>query len=270
MVHRSGVCAVHSEFGIRNSEFKQGFTLLELLVALLIMVVAFTIIMGTFSATVTAWRQGGELLEELRHGDFVMEQLVSALRSAAFFPSAPEKYGFHLDSGALGYPADTISWVSSSSAFMPPDSHLNQSLHRISFSVEQNKDGDPSVSIRAWPHLSEETEDDVDPWFIASEVKGFSCRVYNFEDEAWDTDWEDTNSIPSLIEVTLYMDPLEEYGEPIKLQRLIEVPIAPAVTGAVNTASSRSGDDEAAPDAAGDPGAAEGRGAEGGTGTELR
>ena len=60
-----------------------GFTLLELLVALMILVFAFAIIWSTFSATVTAWQRGGQLLDELRHGDFVMEQLVSALRSAA-------------------------------------------------------------------------------------------------------------------------------------------------------------------------------------------
>jgi len=240
------VSTLHSELGTRNSEFKQGFTLLELLVALTILVVAFTIVWSTFSATIKAWQRGGALLEELRHGDFVMEQLVSSLRSAAFFPNAPEKYGFWLKSRGGEYPRDRISWVSSSSAFMPPDSPLNESLHRITFGIENNKEGDPSVTIRAWPHLSEDTVDDVDPWYISSEVKGFNCRVYNAEDEDWDTEWEDTNSIPSLVEITLYMDPIEKYGEPVKLQRLVEIPIAPAVTNAVNTSGAgSSGGDEA-------------------------
>ena len=34
--------------------------------------------------------------------------------------------------------------------------------------------------------------------------------------------------LPSLVEVTLYMDPIEKYGDPMKLQRLVEIPIAPA------------------------------------------
>jgi len=52
------------------------------------------IVWSTYSVTMNAWRRGSDLVDELRHSDFVMEQLVSALRSAAFFHTAPDKYGF--------------------------------------------------------------------------------------------------------------------------------------------------------------------------------
>lgn len=205
-----------------------GFTLLELLVAMTILVIAFGVIWQTFSSTIGAWRRGSELLDELRHGDFVMEQLVSALRSAAFFESSPGKYGFTLKNSDKTYPADKLSWVTASSAFMPPDSPLMNSLHRIVFSIEDGPDGDLAVAIRAYPQLADMEEDDVDPWFVSSEVKGIDCRVYDLfaESPDWERDWEDTNSIPSLLEITLYMDPLEEYGEPVKIQRIIEIPVA--------------------------------------------
>jgi len=250
--------SVHSEFGpctralcarcrasIRNSAFrpKAGFTLIEVLVALTILVVAFTIIWSAFSTTVRAWQKGGELLEDLRHGDFVMEQLVSAMRSAAFFQNAPDKYGFRMENGNRSYPADKISWVTSSTAFMPPDSPYQQGLHRIVFTIENNEDGDEAVAIRALSHLSEDDPFEEEPWFISSEVKGIDCRFYNFEDEAWEKDWEDTNALPSLVEVTLYMDPITEYGDPVKMQRLVEIPIAPAVTNAVKMDEGAGSDD---------------------------
>lgn len=219
---------------------RRGFTLLELLVALAILVTAFTIIWSTFTAGVTAWQRGTVMLDELRHADFVAEQLVSALRSSAYFPNNPTRYGFRLKTGSLGYPADRISWVTSSSAFMPPDSPWRHSLHRLVFSIENSDRGEPAVAIRALSHLTDEEETDemdVTPWFVSSEVKGFRCRFYDFEEERWSSNWEDTNSLPSLLEITLYADPVKKYDPPIKLQRLVVIPVAPAVTNAVKIES---------------------------------
>ena len=118
---------------------------------------------------------------------------------------------------------------------MPPESPLQKGLHRISVTVMPDDDGEEAFAIRAYPHLADTAEDEVDPWFVSTEVKGIRCRVYNLEEKDWENEWEDTNSIPSLIEVTLYMDPLEEYGDPIKMTRVIEIPVAPAVKDKVTT-----------------------------------
>jgi prepilin-type N-terminal cleavage/methylation domain-containing protein len=218
-----------------------GFTLLELLVALVILVTAFTIIWSSFSATINAWRRGSEALDDLHHGDFVMEQVVSALRSAAFFSTAPHKYGFHLRDRDAAYPNDMISLVVSGTVFIPEGSPLAQGLHRLVMTVEPNDEGEDAFAVRAFPHLAEIDDDEEDPWFISSVVKGIECRVYNIEDEVWESDWEDTNSIPSVLEVTLYMEPTKQYGDPMTIKRLVEIPIAPAVTQAVKWAESGQG-----------------------------
>jgi prepilin-type N-terminal cleavage/methylation domain-containing protein len=221
-----------------------GFTLLELLVALVLLVTAMTIAVGSFSTMLRAWEQGTQAIDELHHGDFVMEQLVSGLRSAAFFKSTPDKYGFWLEDRESGpYPNDVISWVASGTAFIPRDSYLTKGMHRLEVTIEDNEDGDPAFAARAFPHLLDHDEmDDVEPWYISSVVKGIDCKTYNIEDEDWEDEWEDTNAIPSIIQVTLYMDPLEEYGDPVEITRMIRIPVAPAVTGAVNQIAGR-GDD---------------------------
>ena len=225
---------------------KSGFTLLELLVALAILVFAFAIIWQTFTGTVKAWQRGGQLLDELRHGDFVMEQVVSALRSAAFPPSAKTsggRYGFRLETGNAGsYPGDKLSWVTTSSAFIPPDSELAKGTHRIILSIEDNEDGDPSVCVRAYDPLMEEDDTrEIERWFVSTEVQGVQCRVWNAEEKIWENSWEGelTNTLPSLVEVTLYMDPIEKYGDPVTLMRVVEIPIAPAVTNAVKAAETQ-------------------------------
>jgi prepilin-type N-terminal cleavage/methylation domain-containing protein len=214
---------------------QRGFTLLEILVAVVLLATAFTIIWSTFAATLNGWRRSSEFVDRITHGDFVIDQLVSSLRSTAFFANRPDKFGFWLDSrGGGDSPRDSISWVTSGSAFMRPDDPLANGLHRIMLTVEDAPGGNQTLAVRAFQHMTEEIDkDDVDPWFVSSRVIGLDCRVYNFEDEDWDDEWEDTNAVPSLVEVTVFMEPVGKNESPIEMRRIIEIPVAPAVTGAV-------------------------------------
>ncbi len=215
------------------------FTLVELLVALAVAAVAFTVIWQTFAAVTKAWRRGGDVVDQVRHGDFVIDQLVSALRSAAYFPLRPERYGFWLDDRGT---RDQISWVTSGTAFIPPDSPLAQGLHRIMVSIEPNDDGVDAFTVRAFPHLAEEIEKNkVDAWPLSTRIKGLDVRIWNPEDKRWDDDWEDTNKIPGLVEITLLMEPLSKYDPPMKLARLVQIPLGPATTSTTPVATGRPG-----------------------------
>jgi type II secretion system protein J len=217
---------------------RKGFTLLEVLVAVAIMAISFAIVWSTFSATINGWQRGTKLLDQLHQGDYVMEQFVTALRSAAFFKNTrPDKYGFRLDAHGGGEDsADVISWVTSGTAFLPPDSYLANGLHRLEVSLDRDEEGRPAIAIRAWPHLADEEEDvEGEPWFVSTEVQGLRCRTYNAEEERWDHEWENTSSIPRLVEITLYLPPVKDYEEPQKLQRLIEIPIAPPLEEAAKS-----------------------------------
>lgn len=220
---------------------RQAFTLLEVLVAMVILSSAFIMIWTTFTTTMKAWEDGSTLLEDLRHGDFVMEQLVSSLRSSAFFEESGRHYGFRMeDKTASRYPGDWLSWVTANSAFIPPDSPTLRSMHRVEFTIEDNPDGDPSVMVKAYPYLADEEEvDDAEEWYITSEVQGFDVQFYNADEEDWEDEWEDTNSVPALIQVALYMPPVERGDDPVTLHRLIEIPVAG--TGVTNSVRSAEG-----------------------------
>jgi hypothetical protein len=54
----------------------------------------------------------------------------------------------------------------------------------------------------------------------------------DIEDEIeWIDDWEDTNRLPYSVEVTLWMDPVEEGDEPIELKRVVQIPLGPLSWG---------------------------------------
>jgi hypothetical protein len=217
---------------------ENGFTLLELLVAVLLVMMAFTMIYATFTTVTKSWRMGNELAEDLHHGDFVMDQLVMGLRST-YYPDAAGRvvdYGFILeDTGAGENSADSISWVKRGYAFTATNSPTVAGPHRLKFSMEDNGDGDLAPAVRFWrPYALPEDfdyEKDVDAELISGRVRGFNCRVAtNMIDGEWEWEdtWEDecTNRLPLAVELTLYLEPLEEDGECIKMMRFVEIPVA--------------------------------------------
>jgi len=217
----------------RRRQHRTGFTLIELLVALAIFSLAAAMAAGTFWSVMKAWNRGGELLEQLHYGEFAMEQLVTALRGAAWFSSKPAAFGFWLDErgGTSRSAANKVSWVTSGTAFLPPDSPLQNGLHRLSVTVEGNRESRGLV-VRAWPHVSEDIgESDVESWLVAPGVEGFSCEWYDFDTDDWTQKWEETNSLPKLLRITLTMQKRKEFDEYLELQRLVALEVAPDIPG---------------------------------------
>jgi prepilin-type N-terminal cleavage/methylation domain-containing protein len=219
---------------IRNPKCS-AFTLIEILIALTIMSLAMSVVIAAFVATLRGWHRGTDLIDKLHHGDFVMEQLVSATRSAAFFHNRPDKFGFWLEDEEGGdYPTDEISFVTSGKSFLPGNSIFANGMHRIFIDIADNEDNEASVAIRVMPHLANlEDWEDSERLFVSATVKGLQCRVYNMQEEEWQEEWENTNAIPSLVEYTIFMDPLEDDEKPVTISRVVEIPVSPVVDSAV-------------------------------------
>lgn len=214
---------------------RSGFTLLELLLAVSVMSFVATVTAIVFATASTAWQRGIAISDSLNHGDYVMDQLSMGLRSA-FYPGGDggsSEYGFwHEDNGDGDGTSDTISWVKLGSSLVGRHCDFAGTPHRVEFFLEDDGDGD-AVAIRAW-RLFGQPEDfdpeDVDPEYISNRVSGFSCRAgKKIETDGeidWEDEWEDTNSIPPAVEITLYLVPNEEGGDTIELTRIVELTVA--------------------------------------------
>lgn len=215
---------------------RAGFTLLELLLALSIFTLVTTMSAVAFWSVLKSWNRGNEMLEQLHYGEFAMNQLVTALRGAAWFSSKPQAFGFWLDDrgGTSETAANEISWVTSGTAFLPPDSPFQHGLHRLSVTVDGSGE-ERGLAVRAWPHLAEEEDGrDAEEWRVAPGVEGFACEWYDFDEDGWSQDWEETNSLPKLLRVTLTMREREDFEENLVLQRLVVLEVAPALPGREN------------------------------------
>jgi prepilin-type N-terminal cleavage/methylation domain-containing protein len=228
---------------------RRGFTLIELLLALTIFSLAMAMAGGSLWSILRAWRRGGEMLDSLHYGEYVLSQLEGAVRSAAWFPSKPETFGFVLedDGGTSDSAANRITFTTGSGAFLPADSPLAGGLHRLSIAVSGSGESRGLVAT-AYPHMADaedlglDRKPDREEIPVSLEVYGFSCEWYDFEEEDWSQDWEETNSLPKLVRLNLVMKPREGEKDRLKLSRVVELAVAPDLPGRERRSSNRRGD----------------------------
>ena len=212
-----------------------GFTLLELMAAMVIMTIAMLVAFEAFSGTIRAWRRGTEVVEGIKHGEFAMAQLAAALNSTVYFFNPRNSYGFVIEKGSdYGLPSDTISFVTSSSSFVPEWSPLRNSPHRITFFIDDDGSGYPALFALAFPAIAniDEAVDkyDAEPYLVSRAVQGIDVLVYDKQQEDWSAeDWIDKTTIPEKILLTIFVGSDDENEEPIAFSRVIEIPVAPSV-----------------------------------------
>lgn len=154
----------------------------------------------------------------------------------AVTPAPGGGYGFALeDNGSESDARDTISWVKTGTTLLPLDSPLSKGLHRVRVSVEEDEDGESSLAVRAWRPYGNPIDFDplaLPPHFVAGKVVGLECRVaHEIKDKEWNwlNVWENeaTNCLPLVVELTLYLEPVEKEGAPVELRRTVQIPVAP-------------------------------------------
>jgi type II secretion system protein J len=218
---------------------RQGFTLLEVMIAVVILAIAMTVAGQLFAAVTRSWTGARTVMDRMHHGDFVLGQLSASLRSMAFFTNSQEQCGFRIENNSAGEGAHTISWVTASSAFIPPgEAAYSHGLHRIEVGGGKDEDGVEGLVVTVWPYLADEEKVEKKSWLVSENIKGLSCQIYDTKDgeEGWKDKWEYSNAIPGLVEITLYAEPAREYDDPVKFRQIIEIPLGPPVTNDVSEA----------------------------------
>ncbi len=214
-----------------------GFTLMELLLALVIMAVVISSAYLTFSTVSVAWRRSQAMSENLHHGDFVMEQVVMALRSSYCPSTGPDPaYGFRLENNGDGSGSwDALSWVKVGPALVGAGESFGEGPHRLILSGE-SVDSAEGITVRSWGLLEELEDfdaDSIEPELVSAYITGLNCRCRDpemdedAEEIEWLDDWEDTNRIPLSVELTLYIEPVETGREALEVRRIVDIPVAP-------------------------------------------
>lgn len=213
------------------------FTLLELLIAVSLLSVIMLVTLFTFNTVTRSWEVGRNVINATGHADYTMEQLVVALRSA-YFSGAGNANGFQFeDDGDDSRAHDVITWTKVGRALIGEDAEFTDVPHRITVTVKE-PDGSTRGGLTVRVFRQDLQIDEFDPEKDAAEilidpsVTGFNCRMIDpaipiKDDEPnWIDEWTKTNTIPTAVELTLWLKPAEEGGEAIESKRVVEIPMA--------------------------------------------
>lgn len=228
----------------RSVTLKSGFTLLELIVAMLMLTIAMSIAFQAFSSTLRGYKRGSEVAEGIKHGDYAISQLARAINSTMFFHKPEKNYAFLFEKqNKNGLPADSLSFVTTSPAFLPPNSPFIDGPHRINLFIDDDE-GAPALFVEAMPPLQmddmEENDFETDPFLVSRAVQGLEILVWDKEKEDWDEEWDYNNSVPERILIRVYVVSDNEEEEPMEFVRVIDIPAYQAARSRISGPTERS------------------------------
>jgi hypothetical protein len=200
---------------------------------MIILVIAMSIAFQAFSGTIRGWKRGTEVIEGITHGDFAMNELSAAINSTIYFNNPRKVYAFTFEKDSMGgLPADSISFVTSSGAFLPHNSPFVDSPHRLNVFIDSDNRAQ-ALFCTAMPAVPEDEEEEItfetEPILVSRLIQGLEILVWDAENEDWTEEWEPENSIPERIKLLVYVASENEDEEPIEFVRVIEIPVALSV-----------------------------------------
>jgi prepilin-type N-terminal cleavage/methylation domain-containing protein len=217
-----------------TAQQNHGFTLLELIVAMVILTMTMALSFQAFSGTIRGWKRGTRVMENIKHGQFAMLQLANALNSTVYFNNPRQSYGFIFEKNggnSADYPADIISFVTASSAFVPYGHPLTRGPHRLKLYIDKSDNGEDALFAEIRPIVADEDKYKADPILVTTGIQGIECTFYDEEQDSWTDEWTHKNSIPKRIKVALYAPPNkdEKADDGVVFTRIFEIPVAASV-----------------------------------------
>ena len=217
---------------------RRAFTLIELLLAAVLLGVLTSLTMMTFNSVTHGWQVSTDYLDKMQRTDFALNQVVSGLRSL-YYPHGGEQsydYGFYLTDNGNGEDpdrSDVIEWSKRGSAIVGTKSAAADTVHRVQLMVleEGNHDYIDPIEVtglyaRHCPDVTlrpKDNRDDIDftfandemyqPVLVADGIVGFNCRVLptdekveaEHDESLFEDTWETSNAVPYKIELTFYL-----------------------------------------------------------------
>lgn len=238
-----------------------GFTMVEMLLAVLLVGVLTSVAVATFNAVSRGWQISTDYMDKMQRTDFALNQVISGLRSM-YYPhdgQQDDRYGFVLTNNGEGEDpddSDVIEWSKTGSAIVGNKSAVADTVHRVQVMIleEGNHDYKDRIEVtglyaRQCPDVAlrpKDNPDDIDfsfandemyqPVLISDGIVGFNCRVLKTADEvqskneerSFEDEFAESNSVPYKVELTFRIaDPegRSYRSNTAPVMRIIRIPI---------------------------------------------
>jgi prepilin-type N-terminal cleavage/methylation domain-containing protein len=180
---------------------KQGFTLIEVMMAMFIFAMILIAIYSTWILILKGTDAGGKAAAAVQRSRVAIRTIEDALLTVQMFNSNMTNYLFVADTSGDMAAISMVSHLPES--FPGVGRYGDQVVRRVSFYTSAGKDGTELMMTQA-PMLME-TNTSVQAYTItlAKDVSLFRLDFYDMQKDEWLDEWKYTNQLPKLVQVTL-------------------------------------------------------------------
>jgi prepilin-type N-terminal cleavage/methylation domain-containing protein len=214
---------------------RRAFTLIEIMVAIAIFAIVLAALYSTWIFILRSMQVSEQAAAQVQRRRIAVETIEDALTCVQSFQASMKYYTFIVQGGQSDNQSE-LSFTARVPDVFPRNGRFNSDLRRLTFTVEPAPDSEADAGrsemdlvLRQNPILMDMDPDEKStPLVLARYVKDFTVECWDTNQMQWDKNWDDTNSIPPLVRVTLKLggkDSAFSQDTPtLSVTRLIAIP----------------------------------------------
>jgi prepilin-type N-terminal cleavage/methylation domain-containing protein len=188
-------------------KFARAFTLIEIMVAIAIFSIVIAAIYSTWTLILRASQVGQNTAAQAQRQRIALRTIEDSLTCIQSFQASMKYYGFIIQNGdqpVLSFTARLPDNFPRGRKFFNPDSGLDFSLRRLTFTLEPGPNGEKNLVLRQSPVLMDMDPDELQtPLVLARDAKKFTVECWDTKAMDWVDEWDATNSIPPMVRISL-------------------------------------------------------------------
>jgi prepilin-type N-terminal cleavage/methylation domain-containing protein len=177
------------------------FTLIEIMLAITIFSLVLAAIYSTWILILRSTKVAQEAAAQVQRQRIAVRTLEDSLMCIQSFQASIQYYSFIVQNGD----APMLSFVARLPDGFPRNGRFGDfNLRRLTFTIEAGPDSENDLVLRQNPILMDLDQDEQNfPLVLARNVKSFAIECWDPNALDWTDKWDDTNSIPPMVRVSL-------------------------------------------------------------------
>jgi len=203
----------------------RGFTLVEIMIAFAIFSILVAAIYSTWTLILRSKQVGNEAAARIQRQRIAVRTLEDSLTCVQSFQASLAYYSFIVQNGNQ----PILSFVARVPAIFPRNGRFGDfNLRRLTFTLEPGPDSERDLVLRQNPILMDMDPDERStPLVLARNVSDFIVECWDTNKLEWVNEWTDTNSIPSILRVSLVLGGTTDFrnqASALAITRVIATP----------------------------------------------
>lgn len=193
-----------------SCQHRRAFTLVEIMVAIAIFSMVLAAIYSTWAAIMKSTQVAQSVAAQAQRQRITLRTIEDSLMAIESFQGSPQYYSFIVENGQtpiLSFTAQVPEVFPRNGKFINPNTGRDFNLRRLTYALEPDQDNiGKNLVLRQNPVLMDMDSDEQKyPLVLARNVREFDIECWDTNKLEWADEWLDTNSIPTLMRVSLVL-----------------------------------------------------------------